>query len=460
MERHNKFSLHLAQRLGSFPVTRKAVRFTHWAISRVAIPLLSFKPTAKVVAYVLQWPAVLTALTPLLTGPFLMTLFHHPGSREALVTLLCSPGVENAIVRLLIFDTALAHVCEQPEAPRLVGRLVGVEGLGHFFRNFLLTADPRQVRGFLRHRSTACLVAAVVRDNRGGVNGAAAWVHSQRTALAISIARICNEPGAELWAMHFCRTDGIDEWLGAVLRDPRGAAFCHRVMLEDGFLNRVDAFLGFHEAKQFVVRLLRQPGVCRFVTWLNRDPKMREWFAQLASRENTMLFITEMLLEPGLDCFIVDLLLRRGNDEALRTMLDYWVHTEGSFAEVFGSFSKKPGVEEALARVVISPGFLDGFVLQRFLWQPGLVELAAEAMTLVGVRGLMHNVVPLSLSVISLAAAISSQQAASEAFEAFATDFVDHAAVMSASQNMITDFVALVAESRMLQVAITILGAL
>ena len=28
---------------------------------------------------------------------------------------------------------------------------------------------------------------------------------------------------------------------------------------------------------------------------------------------------------------------------ALRTMLDYWVHTEGSFASVFGSFSKKPG---------------------------------------------------------------------------------------------------------------------
>ncbi|CAE7450583.1 unnamed protein product, partial [Symbiodinium pilosum] len=143
--------------------------------------------------------------------------------------------------------------------------------------------------------------------------------------------------------------------------------------------------------------------------WLNRDLKMQQWFARIAKREKPMLFITEMLLEPGLDKFIVDLLLRRGNDMALRTMLDYWVHTEGSFASVFGSFSKKPGIERALARVVISPGFLDGFVFRKFLWQEGLGDLALEAATLVGVRGLVDNVLPL-LSAILLAVLVLSVQ--------------------------------------------------
>ena len=112
--------------------------------------------------------------------------------------------------------------------------------------------------------------------------------------------------------------------------------------------DRVEDFLGFRDARAFVIRLLRQPGVYRFVTrlglsecpkrlpwiilqattfelmlflhslcntpvvnslsplfklsvrrWLNRDLKMQQWFARIAKREKPMLFITEMLLEPG-----------------------------------------------------------------------------------------------------------------------------------------------------------------
>lgn len=39
-------------------------------------------------------------------------------------------------------------------------------------------------------------------------------------------------------AMNFCATPGIDEWLGAVLNDPRGAGFAKRLLLQQGFLDR------------------------------------------------------------------------------------------------------------------------------------------------------------------------------------------------------------------------------
>ena len=38
-------------------------------------------------------------------------------------------------------------------------------------------------------------------------------------------------------AMNFCATPGIDEWLGAVLNDPRGAGFAKRLLLQEGFLD-------------------------------------------------------------------------------------------------------------------------------------------------------------------------------------------------------------------------------
>ena len=38
-------------------------------------------------------------------------------------------------------------------------------------------------------------------------------------------------------AMNFCATPGIDQWLGELLNDPRGAGFAKRLLLQDGFLD-------------------------------------------------------------------------------------------------------------------------------------------------------------------------------------------------------------------------------
>eukprot|EP00401_Gymnodinium_catenatum_P073626 CAMPEP_0117458144 /NCGR_PEP_ID=MMETSP0784-20121206/776_1 /TAXON_ID=39447 /ORGANISM="" /LENGTH=604 /DNA_ID=CAMNT_0005251647 /DNA_START=240 /DNA_END=2051 /DNA_ORIENTATION=+ len=388
----------------------KRARVRHAAeliLVEVAAALMRFRPTARVLAFILQFRIVSVALTPFMTRQFLRSLFRHRFSAQALTTLLLQPRIEVGVSHILRFDAALAGVCEDVDAPQLVGRFVGTIGLGAFFRRFILAAEPCMLRRFLRHKSTAVLVAKVV--SATAPVESAAWVHKGRATLPGAIGRACLEPGAELWAMNFCSTLRIDEWLGGVLIDPRGATFAHQLLLSPGFIDRVDDFLGLEDAKRFVIRLLQQPGVHRFVTWLNRDATMREWFARIAKRENAMRFIAEMLLEPGLDRFIVSLLLRRGNDVALRSMLDQWVHKEGSFAQVFGSFARKPGIEQALARVVISPGFLDGFVLSKFLWQPGLIDLALEALALVGLRGLQSTVLPL-LFAVAVAAIILAMQ--------------------------------------------------
>ncbi|CAE8701110.1 unnamed protein product, partial [Polarella glacialis] len=109
----------------------------HTLTARVAVFLMKRRVTARMLAFLLQFDVVALALTPLLTGRFLIVLFRQPGSAEALTTLLRMPAVERGISQMLRFDAALAYVCEEPDAPELVGRLVGVEGLGSFFRRFI-----------------------------------------------------------------------------------------------------------------------------------------------------------------------------------------------------------------------------------------------------------------------------------------------------------------------------------
>ncbi|CAE6971761.1 MRL1 [Symbiodinium natans] len=376
----------------------RALHFAQLCLCEAAIVFMRWRPTAWTLALLLRWRLLVLALRPILTARFLGLLLRHRRSARALAVLLRTPASERGITQILLLDSAIADLCKDPEAPKHILRIVGRQGMGSFLRHFLVFAPPDMMRRFCQHKSTAVLLARVVRET--AARDCAALVHKRRQQLPAAVALACLEPGADLWAMHFCAVPGIELWLGRFLSDPRGASFAHRVLLQPHFIDRVEDFLGFRDARAFVIRLLRQPGVYRFVTWLNRDLKMQQWFARIAKREKPMLFITEMLLEPGLDKFIVDLLLRRGNDKALRTMLDYWVHTEGSFASVFGSFSKKPGIERALARVVISPGFLDGFVFRKFLWQEGLGDLALEAAALVGVRGLVDNVLPLAFAVL------------------------------------------------------------
>eukprot|EP00435_Cladocopium_sp_Y103_P075185 s14_g54.t2 len=367
-------------------------------LCEVAIALLSWKVSAFLVSRLLRRRLVVICLKPILTGRFLKLLFRHRRARRAMLVFLRTEGVEHGVVNVLYLDTALVELCREQDTAEILLRIVGRRGMGSFLRRFIVAVPSDLIRRFLQHKATAKLVAQVVLKTKA--EASAAWAHRRRQQLPAAVCRACRVPGAELWAMNFCATPGIDQWLGALLNDPRGAGFAKRLLLQDGFLDKVADFLSLLEARRFVLRLLRQPGVYRFVTWLNRDKDMQKWFARIAKREDVMLFITEMLQEPGLDKFIVKLLLRRGNDKALRSMLDFWVHTEGSFASVFGSFSKKPGVDRALARVVISPGFLDGFVFRKFLWQEGLANLALEAAALVGVRGLVDTVLPLAFGVV------------------------------------------------------------
>jgi len=65
-------------------------------------------------------------------------------------------------------------------------------------------------------------------------------------------------------------------------------------------------------------------------------------------------------------------------------MFEYWIHTEKSFGSVVRTFANKPGAQEALAKVVFSPGFVDEFMLGKFLRQPGLADLVGEAIQLLG----------------------------------------------------------------------------
>jgi len=183
--------------------------------------------------------------------------------------------------------------------------------------------------------------------------------------------------------------------------------------LSPGFDNFSEAYLRSSGAKAFVVRLLQQPSVSGFVTWLNRGASMRRWFADVASRDSAMVFVTEMLLEPGLDRFVVGLLLQRGSDAALRAMLEHWVRAEGSLRRVVASFASKPRAATALARVVVSPGFLDTFVLRRLLLQPGLAEVVIDAVVLVGLRGLVETVLPLVLSTLATAMRLQAEEAGS-----------------------------------------------
>lgn len=316
-----------------------------------------------------------------------------------MANLLRRRNAGKAVAPLLRYHSALGKICQEPDTQERVRGIVGKPGLGPFLQSFLLEANRQDMASFLRHRSTAAVVAGAVCSARP--EGAALLAHEVRGALAPAIVALCLEPGLEAWGEAFCGHPGMECWLGRFLGCRRGSAFARRVLLSEGFAEYTEAFLNSSRAKAFVFRLLQQPQVSDFVTWLNRGAAMRRWFAEIASRDSAMVFVTEMLLEPGLDRFVVSLLLQRGNDAALRALLEHWVRAEGSLREIVASFAEKPRAATALARVIVSPGFLDTFVLRRLLLQPGLAEVVVEAVLLVGLRGLAETVLPLVLSTLS-----------------------------------------------------------
>ena len=300
-------------------------------LCEVVIALLRWPPSAYLLSRLLRWRLVVFGLKAVITGRLLQLLLRHRGARRGLLVFLRTPRVAQGLVNVLHLDAALVELCRDQDTPELLkSSVLGRRGMGSFLRRFVVAVPPDLVSRFLQHKATAKAVAQVVLLTEA--EASAAWVHRRRRQLPEAIARSCKVPGAELWAarstfrleifnifqrfwakvlaeaMNFCATEGIDRWLGEVLNDPRGAGFAKRLLLQEGFLvpwtweihaflsiptdfirflcfmkgheattrlksieDKVADFLSLAEARRFVIRLLRQPGVYRFVTCLEDD---------------------------------------------------------------------------------------------------------------------------------------------------------------------------------------------
>jgi len=384
----------------SFAIAAGAATFTTWLLSRISIKLMSWQWSAQLLVRLLPHPMVARALTPVFTRGFLTSVLYQEDSTVVISSFLCRQNVALGIAQLLRHHAPLAGLCEDPYAPALIASIARHPGLGAFLLAFLEAVDPVRMARFMEHPQTAKLIAAVVCSSNPVE--AAACLHKQRVAIAEKVVQICLIPSTMAWGVRLTSSPGFDHWMGGFLGDQHGAEFARQVMVTPGFEAYVETFIGFKDAKAFVVSLLQRPRVCNFVTWLNKDRQMRLWFAHIASRDSSLVFLTEMLLEPGLDRFIVRLLLMPGNDAALRVMLEHWVRAECSLRQVIQSFTEKPLAAKALARVIVSPGFIDAFVLRRLLLQPGLAEVVVDAVVLVGLRGLVETVVPFGVSTLAL----------------------------------------------------------
>lgn len=381
-------------------------RIAQGVIVELSIALMGWRLTAAVMVLVMPHPLALWVIRPFFTRGFLLGIARHEGAADAIANLLQRRRAGRAVASLLRYHAVLGSISKEPEVAALVPAVLRRPGLGPFLQSFLLEAGRGDLADLLRHRSTATIIADGVCSSRP--EGAAAAVHAVRGPLAPVVVKLCMEPGLEAWGRTFCSHPGMESWLARFLACPRGAVFSQRVMLSPGFADYVEAFLKSSKARFFTIHLLQQPGVSDFVTWLNRGTAMRRWFADIASRDSAMVFVTEMLLEPGLDRFIVKLLLLQGNDAALRAMLEHYVRAEGSLPQVVATFAEKPRAATALATVIISPGFLDTFVLRRLLLQPGLAEVVVDAVFLVGLRGLAETVIPLVLATLATAVQLSA----------------------------------------------------
>eukprot|EP00929_Paragymnodinium_shiwhaense_P115881 TRINITY_DN8503_c0_g1_i1.p1 TRINITY_DN8503_c0_g1~~TRINITY_DN8503_c0_g1_i1.p1 ORF type:complete len:749 (+),score=118.83 TRINITY_DN8503_c0_g1_i1:136-2382(+) len=373
------------------------MRTFHITMSEFAVAILSRKTTARALAFALRSRFFCLWVVPMITSRFLLILFRHPQATTALGTLLQVRGIERGIANLLKADSAFAAVCEALD-PKTLQELVTTPGLGQFFRALFISTRPSRFRGFLRYRATARFTGQVILENIDPEQ-AADFLKLEAEALSDSVARMAYEPEMVFWVQHMTRLPGMDAWIAKMIQHPQGAKFARLLLLAPGFVDRVDVLLSFAEFRRFVTGLLRQPGVPEFVSWLNHDLVMHHWFAELAKRDNAHVFVTEMLLEPGLSEFIVDLLLRGNNDKALMSMLDYWVNIEGSFVDVLSSLAEKPKIEKAISRLVLSPGF--PAVCWRFVGTPGLQDLVLKAVALVGSSKVKGPLAVLALAVVA-----------------------------------------------------------
>ena len=77
-------------------------------------------------------------------------------------------------------------------------------------------------------------------------------------------------------AMNFCATPGIDQWLGELLNDPRGAGFAKRLLLQDGFLDGWTADLLLFRCKNI-------PSC--YMSWTSHQKKTVVCFSAFVFRE-------------------------------------------------------------------------------------------------------------------------------------------------------------------------------
>lgn len=366
-------------------------------LAALAVFLMRHKATASLLARIMSSPRVNKVIRPLFTTNFVAEVFRRPNSAEAIRNFLRRSSAAKCASELLCHKEALTGLCQEPDTPASISAILGGKGLGKFFYDFLGKADPKMLAALILHPNTAELMADVMRET--SPVKVAELVHKKPEDLAHALNTVCQEPGLAKWVADFLNRPGMDAWIGALLTDPRGACFARRMLLCPGFMDFVDAFVVQDGAKVFVSGLLKTPGVCGFVTWLNLDPAMHRWFAQLVSREDIMHFVSELI--PEVDRNIVGLLQRQGNDTALASMLNVWVRSDRVLGRVVSSFAKKPAAPEALASVIMSPGFFDGVVVRRLLAHPGFNGVAVDALSSLGVRGLYDHVVPLMMSTAS-----------------------------------------------------------
>lgn len=389
----------------------KVLEAIDWWLIEITLVVMRLVPTARILCWFLRRPFVVWVLTPVLRERVLVGFLRRSQSPAAVTTWLRLRGSESASIELLArhHRNLATAVCDEAARPRILA-LVGRPGLGRFLRNFYVAARPAEVVRFLRHPSTHVAAAAIIGKTSG--KDAAGLVASDCEGFVKACAAICTEEGFAQWAIEFVQRPDIDEWIGAFITDRRALQFVSELLRSPGFDDFLEDFVSGDTLK-FVASLLAQPRCDRFVAELNKPMVMREWFASWVSRPRVMVFMTKLMRVPGTEKLIVRMMCMEGNDMALRTMLEYWVRKDASLGQVVDSFAAQPRAEEALARVLLSPGFFNRFVFGRLLWQPGLDKVFWEATEIVGFKVFREKVLPLwaaTLSYIFLIQVVQSRE--------------------------------------------------
>lgn len=377
-------------------------------LAEFGIFVLRWRLSSKLLASFLQWRISVLLASPWFHRQVLRRITLHPKMPEAVTTFLLMPGSEIACSQVLRKDEAIADIGRLPGATDSIARLLGRPGLGTFLKRFLVNADTGRLETLLRHEQTPAAVAEVI--IRADATLAAKLAGEDAESMARAMGDLVRRPSMAVWTAEFVHSEGVAEWLSRFLGDGGADDFVWLLLLQPGFDDFCERFCEAPGADVFVSTLLQDRGVRVFVTKLNRKQGMSAWFARITNRSAILQFTTSLMLQPGLDRLMVRLLLSRGNGAALRGMLEHWVRTDKSLPSVVETWASQPRAEKALARILLSRGFLDRFIAQRLLWQPGFAPLIFEAVNLIGLRVIQNSVVPLAWATLYCALLLQVQE--------------------------------------------------